>query len=226
MLSASALLDGLARRLPAELRKSLRIDPLYKDDFEHTDEDSERYPSFPPPSSFIGISGPYNLPLHGLKFLEKGLDRRIVLDIFHNDLRGFSPLHRANAISKLFKLRGSDHIREDPELRSWLDIPVLLLHGTNDHSVPSSSSTSFASSLSQIFPNVSTKLYEGKTHTDPIIEDPFEGGEGVGADVCDWILGHSKTDGVGCVDVGKAAEKERRRVPAFLVRWARWWNPF
>ncbi|KAI9002966.1 Alpha/Beta hydrolase protein [Hyaloraphidium curvatum] len=251
-LSACSLLDQLARHLPPDVQATLKHDPLYHisrspvpDDREEFLSPAETYPSYPPPRSYIGISGPYNVPLHGLKFLEKGLNRRIVLDIFHGDLRGYSPSHRALAIGRAVRSRRHGQTlaslaAQDKDLEAWTGIPVLLLHGTADKSVASSSSTQFAGALASIFSNVACKLYPGKTHTDPIIEGPFSGTDEMGDDVFDWI---ARDDVAGAkwvaggpngADGGKGkrgegtmgGEVEGRRVPEFLVRWARWWNPF
>lgn len=266
-LTACVLLDGLAKRLPEDVVRygGIRLDPLdVEGGHEQANGDSvpaephhasghpssilvnhnhhpTHLPSFPAPRSYIGISGPYNLPLHGLKFLEKGLDRKLVLDIFQNDLRGYSPFHRAGALTKALRIRRQGNVQEQLEqlartntdLSNWTNIPILLLHGTADHSVPASSSTLFASSLQPIFKSVEVKLYKDKSHTDPIIEDPFEGVDEMGGDVVGFIRacckGNSenggKFDWKEEVGEGKGGV-EGRRVPRVLVKWARYWNPF
>ena len=53
--------------------------------------------------------------------------------------------------------------------------PMLLLHGTADQSATAQSTLDFAAALEDLGVDVHTKLYEGWTHTDPILERPFAG---------------------------------------------------
>jgi hypothetical protein len=48
---------------------------------------------------------------------------------------------------------------------------VFLFHGTADLSVPPAIATAFAEALRAVGARVQCKLYAGKSHTDPIIED-------------------------------------------------------
>uniref|UniRef100_A0A0E0C593 protein-S-isoprenylcysteine alpha-carbonyl methylesterase n=1 Tax=Oryza meridionalis TaxID=40149 RepID=A0A0E0C593_9ORYZ len=54
--------------------------------------------------------------------------------------------------------------------------PIVLMHGTEDYSIPSSASQTFADVLQQAGAQAKLQLYEGKTHTDIFIQDPLRGG--------------------------------------------------
>jgi prenylcysteine alpha-carboxyl methylesterase len=54
---------------------------------------------------------------------------------------------------------------------------TLLLHGTNDATVPHSESESFMRVLQQHGVEAHCKLYQGGTHTSKLLEDPFRGGK-------------------------------------------------
>eukprot|EP00736_Rhodelphis_marinus_P001064 Rmarinus@m.5383 len=106
---------------------------------------------------------------------------------------------------------------------AWAHIPpVALLHGTGDTTCPYASSTEMAQVLRSVRVPVSLKLYPGKTHTDPIVEDPMKG--------YDPLL----TDLVGMVLTGDdlhSAHAEKFKpnppmLPSFVVNLGRWVNPF
>lgn len=54
---------------------------------------------------------------------------------------------------------------------------MILMHGTADRSMPTSNSTTFAAALRAAGCSCELKLYQGKTHTDPFVEDPIKGGQ-------------------------------------------------
>ena len=49
--------------------------------------------------------------------------------------------------------------------------PVFLLHGGADNSVPAIGALDFADALQRAGVTAAVKVYPGKSHTDPIIED-------------------------------------------------------
>jgi prenylcysteine alpha-carboxyl methylesterase len=53
---------------------------------------------------------------------------------------------------------------------------IVLLHGTDDYSIPFSASETFAGVLKQAGAKAKLLLYEGKTHTDVFLQDPLRGG--------------------------------------------------
>lgn len=230
-ISSTSGTEGLGISDASEMSDSTDVEGNIKSNLSRS-----RYPDFPIPASYVGVSGPYNLPLHGLKFLEKGLDRRMVLDIFDKDLKGYSPFHRAVRLSKLLTNRcpGTPLASLSPTLAHWSSTHILLIHGTRDASVPHSSSIQFSAALKTLFANVVTHLLHDKTHTDPIIEDPFAGYDELGGEVAKWIWGvegkrgHGLGANVAGIKMAMLAEEKqvRRRVPEVLVKLARRWNPF
>lgn len=55
--------------------------------------------------------------------------------------------------------------------------PIVLMHGTDDYSIPSSASQTFVDVLQQVGAQARLLLYEGKTHTDIFLQDPLRGGK-------------------------------------------------
>lgn len=53
---------------------------------------------------------------------------------------------------------------------------MILMHGTADQSMPPGNSTAFAAALRDAGAACELLYYEGKTHTDPLVEDPIKGG--------------------------------------------------
>ena len=65
--------------------------------------------------------------------------------------------------------------------------PMLLLHGTADKSATAQSTLDFAAALEDLGVDVQTKLYEGWTHTDPILERPFAGDQRLHRDLLEAV---------------------------------------
>lgn len=122
--------------------------------------------------SFIGISGPYNIKALAPHFDSRGLYTKVLLQIMDGDLASNSP---------------SILIREDPGYTEDLP-PIFLFHGTEDTCVPDSSSFEFAFVLSQAGAEVHPRIYNGKSHTDPIIEDPMLGHDPLLTDILTIVL--------------------------------------
>lgn len=167
--------------------------------------------------SFIGISGPYNIEVAVETFHRHGFDKNVVERIMDKKLAYYSPALRLLAKSKL------------PHVARVLEDfpPVFLFHGTNDKTVSWRSSEQFASALESCRVPVQVRYFEGKTHTDPIIEDPILGD--------DFLLDEIKKIIMACAprDVNGATKytlgtlsPEKRYYPSLLVKAARKMNPF
>ena len=63
-----------------------------------------------------------------------------------------------------------------PEIAAVLP-RMMLLHGTADKSVPIDNAEAYVSALITAGVRCTLKAYVGKTHTQPIIEDPMKGGQ-------------------------------------------------
>ncbi|XP_052137985.1 probable isoprenylcysteine alpha-carbonyl methylesterase ICMEL2 isoform X2 [Oryza glaberrima] len=112
---------------------------------------------------FFQSSNKYNM--HSLvdHFHERGLNRSIFFSIMEGEesLSRYSP-------EIVVKQSSSQTIALLP--------PIVLMHGTEDYSIPSSASQTFADVLQQAGAQAKLQLYEGKTHTDIFIQDPLRGG--------------------------------------------------
>eukprot|EP00250_Pteridium_aquilinum_P019123 c24305_g2_i2 orf=418-1839(+) len=159
---------------------------------------------------FFGISGGYNLESLVDHFNNRGLYRSLFLSIMEGEesLSWFSPELRVRNLSK--------------NANSCLP-PIYLFHGTADYSIPCTASKSFAEVLKSIGANVTTRMYEGKTHTDIFLQDPMRGGYDVLlADILAVVH-----EGDREAQVKDALSEARRRlVPEFLLQLARSISPF
>ncbi|CAD7696485.1 unnamed protein product [Ostreobium quekettii] len=114
---------------------------------------------------FIGVSGAYSLDVLKEHLHRRGLYRSLFESIMSLDgkpaLVELSPTYCARKLG--LKMCGML-----PE--------ILLLHGKNDKSVPYFSSCSFSEALNSGGVKCECRLYEGKSHTDPLVDDPLKGG--------------------------------------------------
>ena len=116
---------------------------------------------------YVGVSGAYNLLTLADHLHRRGLYRHLFESIMTGPegrpmLQGLSP-----ALIAQTNLPPAAAAR----------IPhILLLHGTADKSVPIENARGFAEALHGVGVECRLKEYEGKTHTQPIIEDPMRGG--------------------------------------------------
>ncbi|GJM93771.1 hypothetical protein PR202_ga10359 [Eleusine coracana subsp. coracana] len=113
--------------------------------------------------AYFGLSGGYNI--HNLvdHFNERGLHRSIFLSIMEGEesLSRYSP----EIVAK----------KSSAETIALLPL-IVLMHGTEDYSVPSSASQTFVDVLQNAGAQAKLLLYEGKTHTDIFLQDPLRGG--------------------------------------------------
>ncbi|KAI8469431.1 MAG: Alpha/Beta hydrolase protein [Monoraphidium minutum] len=127
--------------------------------------------------AFVGVSGAYDLEGLAEHLHRRGLYRSLLDTIM--SVEGavaygvLSPLAYARALAK-----------DDPGVGRFLP-PALLLHGTADKSVPAAGSVLMHDALERLEVPVSYRLFEGKTHTDFLLEDAFRGGKD---DLTDAIL--------------------------------------
>ena len=155
---------------------------------------------------FVGISGPYNLSKLRDHMHRNGLDSSILDWICKGDVSRYSPvlmLSRAGGLKRM--------------------PPVALFHGCQDRSVPQASSLELASMLANGGAVVSTRLYKGWSHTDPILEGPLSGELQLFEDVASSILSACGACGGAVKD---AVALESITVPAALISIARSVNPF
>jgi len=162
---------------------------------------------------FIAISGPFNLVSLVPHLNERGLNTALLHMLFMNQEDVYSPSQFAH------------RIREEG-LPVECDIPVILLHGTADVTVPHSQSEEFFQALKLLLPfskNLQLELMEGLTHTDPIIELPMKGID---------PLFQKCLNALACIFPDHILAQEKVQLtnspmlPLFLIDIARWCNPF
>ncbi|CAK4083515.1 unnamed protein product [Aphanomyces euteiches] len=161
--------------------------------------------------NFIGISGPYNIQESEEIFHEHGLDRQVFAAIMNHDVLRYSP---------------TDRLLELPKATAALFPTMHLYHGTADLTVPSSSSAKFAAALSSVGINVKIKYYAGKSHTDPIIEDPMQGNDPLVHDILDIIQESTPPKATPSPPREHVNVPPSAMLPAWMVNCARRVNPF
>lgn len=167
--------------------------------------------------SYIGISGPYNMESSLATFHRHGFDKNVVERIMDHRLGYYSPELR-------FKAK-----RQQPNAREVLrDVPpMFLFHGTADKTVDWQSSQRLADVLETCGVPVKTTYFQGKTHTDPIIEDPILGDDFLLEEIIAIVKERSPRDEAGqMVYPLEDITPEKRYYPSMLVKLARNVNPF
>lgn len=118
---------------------------------------------------YIGVSGTFNLVTLADHLHRRGLYKSMFSAIMSGPdgkcmLDTFSPTLQLNKLP-------SDVIKSLP--------PITLLHGTADNSVPVENAMQFSETLLALGGKCNLHLYSGKTHTQPIVEDPMRGGRDI-----------------------------------------------
>ena len=130
--------------------------------------------------SFVGISGTYNVADQVDHFHARGLYRSLLFSIMSApdgaSLDSSSP--QALILRYCDESAGSSP-SPSPSLAALLP-RIVLMHGTEDRSIPPVAASAFSGALERVGATVTLKLLEGKTHVDPIVLDPLRGGR----DVC------------------------------------------
>eukprot|EP00127_Corallochytrium_limacisporum_P003686 Clim_evm18s152 gene=Clim_evmTU18s152 len=192
---------------------------------------------------YIGVSGPYDLIALKEHMHEKGLHKDVYDRLFDHRAEMYSPYNIIT--SAPFK---------NGECAKGLP-PMTFLHGTGDVSVPHSSAALFAEELESQGAKVATKWYDGKTHTDLILEDAMNikavydddfltdviavaGGKPLGAYV-DHKRWSNHIEELYSKSTERRADRRRRPslhadiggddkviVPRFMIQLARFVNPF
>ncbi|KAK4284282.1 hypothetical protein QN277_001137 [Acacia crassicarpa] len=161
--------------------------------------------------AYFGLSGGYNLLDLVCHFDQRGLYRSIFLSIMEGEesLEKFSPEVKAN----------------DPRNQDAIPLlpPIILFHGTGDYSIPYDASKKFADSLKNVGARAELILYEGKTHTDLFLQDPFRGGKD---DLFDHVVSIIHSGDEEALAQDAVAPPRRRLCPEFLLKLATKISPF
>lgn len=119
--------------------------------------------------SFVGVSGAYDLEGLGEHLHRRGLYRSLL-----DTIMTVGGCVAYDVLSPLAAARALD--AADPGVARFMP-PALLLHGTSDKSVPHGGSVAMSAVLERLGVPSSCRLFEGKTHTDFLLEDAFKGGK-------------------------------------------------
>ncbi|KAI3932906.1 hypothetical protein MKW92_026172 [Papaver armeniacum] len=162
--------------------------------------------------AYFGISGGYNLCKLVDHFHARGLYRSIFLSIMEGEesLRRFSP----------------EIMVQDHGLNNGVGSlpPIILLHGSEDVSIPSDASKTFADALRKVGVKTELIIYDGKTHTDLFLQDPLRGGtDQLLKDICTCIR---RSEGAASTNEEELMLPRRRLVPEFMIQLARKISPF
>jgi prenylcysteine alpha-carboxyl methylesterase len=164
---------------------------------------------------FLGVSGPYNL----LSFMEHLHSRGYKRELFVSMIGGlqnaplFSPtLCLQNALTS--EAKQSDDSKSCSTFAAHLCPNVYLFHGSADRSAHPEQTIEFAGVLRRLGVLTNVALYPGKSHTDPILEDPIMGKDPLLADMLTLICGK------------KTEVNAPALMPRIAVAIARFVNPF
>ena len=166
----------------------------------------------------VGISGAYDLVSLAPLLELKGLNISLIKSLFHVNFQEFSPLHVIRSLKQYKDLK--------------LPVTFLLLHGTNDCTVPHQQSENLKKAILETFgPDspVKLQLMKGLSHTDAIIEFPFSNNHPL-LDYCNDTL----EDMINSVDfpdqfrIRKLSLDDTltNLVPIPVIHFARYLNPF
>ena len=100
--------------------------------------------------------------------------------------------------------------------------PCAVMHGTDDQSVDVGQSRAFADALRQNGATVDDIYFAGKSHTDPILEDPLSGGPDRLMETLLEKLDPQPADSSG----GRQLALRMHLLPRPMLRFARYVNPF
>lgn len=155
--------------------------------------------------AFVGVSGAYNMVTLADHLHRKGFYR----SIFHAIMAGPDGGLLLEELSPTLAAHGLTPVA------AALMPPVLLLHGTADKSVPVAHAQEFADALQGAGARCFLTAYKGKTHTQPIVEDPMRGGRD---ELMDDVL--TVVKGQRCVN------HQFPMLPSALIDAATWVVPF
>ncbi|GAB5370098.1 hypothetical protein AAMO2058_001462900 [Amorphochlora amoebiformis] len=181
---------------------------------------------------WVGVSGPYDIVTLTPTLHNRGFHKRIFSGLF-TDPKTQSPLH---FLYHLFsppqtpkrrggkKWIGRKNVERLERLKKKFEaLPQMhLFHGTSDDSVPYQQSEKFAAALMNAGVHTETTLFPGKSHTDPILEDPVTGDDPLMIALL-RIAKNIKSDQGNSEFKMKCLTHVQ---PSFMLKIARFCNPF
>ncbi|RZC70324.1 hypothetical protein C5167_033469 [Papaver somniferum] len=197
--------------------------------------------------AYFGISGGYNLCKLVDHFHARGLYRSIFLRCLISSTWSYKHYFLSTYCSVIFQLvkltsvkyhcsimEGEESLRrfspeivvQDHGLNNGVNSlpPIILLHGSEDVSIPSDASKTFADALRKVGVKTELIIYDGKTHTDLFLQDPLRGGtDQLLKDICTCIR---RSEGAASTNEEEVMLPRRRLVPEFMIQLARKISPF
>lgn len=165
----------------------------------------------------ISLSSPYCLTAMQQTFVKHGLDRALVDRIFGGERDAYSPY-----------VIVQECITNDTALAEYLP-PMRIYHGSRDKTVPPDGSVDFVRELERAAVAVQFHMYEGWSHTDPILEGPMDADHrfhrDVYAAVQEWTEHMAADDWPETCPLDSQGV-QRRLCPHTMIRLARFFNPF
>lgn len=157
---------------------------------------------------WVGISGPYDTVEIVQTMKNRGLPKSVIDALMEKDLLRFSVTRRVRDLA----------IKDPCEILPRLP-PAHLYHGKADETCHWQHAQNLAEEFGKGKVSATTTYYEGKSHTDPILEDPCEGpGDALMSDLLKLVL--------GVEDVPQGEGGFWRLQPKLLLKWAKICNPF
>lgn len=132
---------------------------------------------------FVALSSPFDIVGLQSHFRSRGLGRRLLNGIFASpaspDSCSLPPLASAGPCISMSWSSPIERLKAAPPTVLDTLPSTLLLHGTKDVTVPHTESIKLHDMLKHMGVSVQCKLYDGCTHTSPLIERPMAGGRDV-----------------------------------------------
>lgn len=129
---------------------------------------------------FVSLSAPYNLAAMQESFGRHGLDPHLIDRIFGGQQEDYDPSRLVTQCQ-----------RDKRSLEGHLP-PIRIFHGTADKTAPCDGAVAFAHELKTISGNgtssIKVSLYEGWSHTDPILEGPMDADHRFHKDLFDVVV--------------------------------------
>lgn len=163
--------------------------------------------------TFIGVSGAYDMVGLEKHLSQRGMHSKLLNAIM--SVNGKPCLKDISPAARIF-----NYVQDPKKYKGVVNsFPrVVLLHGKEDHTIPYEHAEKFGHVLERAGVPVEMNLYEGETHTSPLIENPMRGTEDM---LLEAVLQVIKPDTVSNVETNN-----RRLVPEVLIRLALQVSPF
>lgn len=190
-------------------------------------------------SGIIALSSPYNLTAMQDTFRKHGFDEQLVDRMFGHvkeDYDPFTILRRAavdTAVGDLVSVADAVDVPPPQQQRQLCDLlpPIKIYHGSRDRTVPPDGSIEFTQQLQAHGIAATFHMYQGWSHTDPILEGPMDADHRFHRDIFDSVV--QWTDAP--IDPLQWPDQEngnrpppvmRRLCPHALVQLGRFFMPF